>query len=311
MRRRLPHIRDPGHFQHIVFCTRGAFIAALPETPDRVEIADRLLDESPHGRVLMGAAADAVADVLQRRGPEDYLLLAWCVMPNHVHALVRPVIALDTLVGAWKSVSARAVNRVLGRAGPLWQSNYFDRLHARRRSPQRHRPLHRAQPRRRRPCVETAGLALVVGGLKGSAGALARVRFVRSRHWRGRPCSKAARGLRHEHLGGVRRSMGPGPDASRSSEDARRLHTVRPGLHTLARPFAYREKRYANFRATRRPRRGCRLGDPPSRRPGAGWGRRRPCASWRRRGPSPRRPSGPRRRVRSASTGPATRDPPA
>lgn len=130
MRRRLPHVRAPGPIQHVIFCTRGAFTAHVDaHHPDRLGVADRALDASPAGRVLVAAAADAVADVLTARAYDQYALYAWCVMPNHVHVLMqaRAPFTLDAIVQAWKSISARRVNRVLARTGPLWQANYFDR----------------------------------------------------------------------------------------------------------------------------------------------------------------------------------------
>jgi hypothetical protein len=55
-------------------------------------------------------------------------LAAWVVMPNHFHARVELwTITLGELLKAWKSVSANAVNRVLGRSGQLWQDDYWDR----------------------------------------------------------------------------------------------------------------------------------------------------------------------------------------
>ncbi len=129
MRKRLPHVDAPGHVQHIVFCVRGAFTAALPNAPDRIDVADRALDESQIGRILLGHAADAVLRVLLFGIPDQYRLHAWCVMPNHVHALVapNPGIPAPLIVQRWKSISARAVNRLLDRDGALWQANYFDR----------------------------------------------------------------------------------------------------------------------------------------------------------------------------------------
>lgn len=51
-------------------------------------------------------------------------------MPNHVHVLVSlsPDARIETEVGAWKSVSTRAINAKVGRRGSLWQEDYFDRL---------------------------------------------------------------------------------------------------------------------------------------------------------------------------------------
>jgi putative DNA methylase len=97
--------------------------------PDRIAFADRALDQSTGGRILLGAAAEAVEKVLRHGEPERYRLHAWCVMPNHVHALVTPTApqTLDAVVKSWQSFSAQEVNRVLRRIGPVWQANYFDR----------------------------------------------------------------------------------------------------------------------------------------------------------------------------------------
>jgi REP element-mobilizing transposase RayT len=51
-------------------------------------------------------------------------------MPNHVHLIVSIEAGSDLApeVSAWKSISARRINRHLGRSGTLWQPDYFDRL---------------------------------------------------------------------------------------------------------------------------------------------------------------------------------------
>jgi REP element-mobilizing transposase RayT len=114
--KRLPHIDAPGLMQHVVFCTHGAH---------RADEDDDAMGRSPHGRVLIGDLADRVQSVLLNRHGEDYMLQAWCVMPNHVHVLVQPRggLALKSIVHDWKSVAAHAP----GAPKPLWQKNYFDR----------------------------------------------------------------------------------------------------------------------------------------------------------------------------------------
>ncbi len=59
-----------------------------------------------------------------------YDLLAWCIMPNHVHVLLRmttPDRPLGGIVHSWKSFTAKQINQYLGRQGALWQRDYFDR----------------------------------------------------------------------------------------------------------------------------------------------------------------------------------------
>jgi len=51
-------------------------------------------------------------------------------MPNHVHVLftVLPGMALGTTVSSWKRFTARQANVHLGRTGPFWQTEYWDRF---------------------------------------------------------------------------------------------------------------------------------------------------------------------------------------
>ena len=71
-----------------------------------------------------------MAAALRFREGKHYRLLAWCVMPNHVHVVVRlfPGQELAKVVKAWKNFSAKAANQALGRKGRFWQREYYDRL---------------------------------------------------------------------------------------------------------------------------------------------------------------------------------------
>jgi REP element-mobilizing transposase RayT len=56
-------------------------------------------------------------------------LLAWIIMPNHVHLLVEVWnTPLAKLVQSWKKLGTRCRNTRLGRRGQWWQEDYFDRL---------------------------------------------------------------------------------------------------------------------------------------------------------------------------------------
>jgi REP element-mobilizing transposase RayT len=59
-----------------------------------------------------------------------YRLVAWCVMPNHVHAVfcLLPGYELAAVVKSWKSYTAKMANRILERSGAFWQREYYDRL---------------------------------------------------------------------------------------------------------------------------------------------------------------------------------------
>lgn len=61
-----------------------------------------------------------------------YELGCYVVMPNHLHAIVRPldpdVQPLEDIVGSWKQFSSRRINRCLGTHGELWHEESFDRI---------------------------------------------------------------------------------------------------------------------------------------------------------------------------------------
>jgi REP element-mobilizing transposase RayT len=132
----LPHYDGAGEIQHIVFRLADSLPAKVlaeletaPE-PDRVLAADETLDAGLGSRVLARPAIAAIVrDVLLRMDGAQYDLLAWCVMPTHVHVLVqqKPGWPLEVIVHGWKSVSARRANRLLDRRGAFWAREYFDR----------------------------------------------------------------------------------------------------------------------------------------------------------------------------------------
>lgn len=74
------------------------------------------------GQILEGA--------LRHFDGDRYALGEFVVMPNHVHVLVTPAPdwELSKVLHSWKSFSANAVNRLLGRSGTLWQEESFTHL---------------------------------------------------------------------------------------------------------------------------------------------------------------------------------------
>jgi putative transposase len=72
--------------------------------------------------------AELVENALRFFHGQRYDLRAWCIMPNHVHALLRVAdIPLSEIVDSWKSFTSREANRLLGRSGQrFWRPDYFD-----------------------------------------------------------------------------------------------------------------------------------------------------------------------------------------
>ncbi len=97
----------------------------------RSSAVDDLL-HAAHGECLMNnpQIAEVVAGALKHFDRQRYQLGAWCVMPNHVHAVFTPIgdHELSEILHSWKSFTANRINKVLGRSGPVWQPESYDHL---------------------------------------------------------------------------------------------------------------------------------------------------------------------------------------
>src|SRR5436190_916112 len=73
--------------------------------------------------------ARLVENTLVLFDPKRYRLLAWCIMPNHVHALIetKEGFPLADVPHSWKSFTSSQANKFLGRRGDFWQREYLDR----------------------------------------------------------------------------------------------------------------------------------------------------------------------------------------
>ena len=58
-----------------------------------------------------------------------YKLIAWIIMPNHVHFLLKPINnhSLSEIMKKFKSFTAHEANKKLHISGQFWQEDYFDR----------------------------------------------------------------------------------------------------------------------------------------------------------------------------------------
>ena len=155
----LPHCDKPGLIQFVTFrlwdsmpaSRRGEweYLLAISRSNAPRSVAQ---DETPH------SGARSIASREQRIKLENYLdrglgecflrdlriaaltesamlhhhgqrlkMLAWVVMPNHVHALIEVGrVPLSKVVQNWKSIVAVEANKLLGRTGRFWQPEYWD-----------------------------------------------------------------------------------------------------------------------------------------------------------------------------------------
>lgn len=94
----------------------------------------RILSSIVEGTVQLTRAGEVVEECLRQipRIHPGVQLERFVVMPDHVHTLLwldNPLTSLDQILGAFKSVTARQINKLLGRAGRgIWQRSYHDRI---------------------------------------------------------------------------------------------------------------------------------------------------------------------------------------
>ncbi len=72
--------------------------------------------------------AKIVADTIYHFDGERYDIAAWCVMPNHVHLIIKPLgeNQLGEIIRAMKSDSARLANQHIGTTGPFWMEDFYN-----------------------------------------------------------------------------------------------------------------------------------------------------------------------------------------
>jgi REP element-mobilizing transposase RayT len=136
----LPHFDAPGVTQFVTFqlhdsfpvTRRAEFEATLRGAGDSAKRKQlELWLDRGHGecRLRNPEIAEIFEAVLRQADGHDYHILAWVIMPNHVH-LVTEVwdMPLVKLVNGWKGKSSREANKLLGRRGHFWQHDYYDTL---------------------------------------------------------------------------------------------------------------------------------------------------------------------------------------
>jgi len=88
--------------------------------------------DAGHGECLLRDphVAAIVDNALRHFDGERYELVAWAVLPNHVHAILKPLArhGLPEIVHSWKSFTSKEINQRLGRQGSLWMDEYYDHL---------------------------------------------------------------------------------------------------------------------------------------------------------------------------------------
>jgi putative transposase len=138
-RRHLPHIDEPGEAVFLTWCLHGSLPPNRPFQVSNVSSGkafatmDRLLDEAGAGprHLHLPPLAQMVVEAIHFNAAVlgHYELHAFVVMPNHVHLLATPAVALPKLTRSLKGITSKRANQMLGRTGaPFWQEESYDHL---------------------------------------------------------------------------------------------------------------------------------------------------------------------------------------
>jgi REP element-mobilizing transposase RayT len=137
--RRLPHVYSTEQPVFLTWRLDGSlpphrpFPAGALRSGQAFAALDRLLDETRRGPFYLRqpAVADLVVEAIQYNAHtlRHYVLHAFVVMPNHVHSLVTPAVALPRLTKSLKGITAKRANAILALTGrPFWQEESYDHL---------------------------------------------------------------------------------------------------------------------------------------------------------------------------------------
>lgn len=148
----VPHFDAPGRIQHLTFHLADSLPDralkrmqqewnAKPEPLRNLEKRKRIhaLLDAGHGSCMLKhpLASQCVEESLFYGDGYRYVLLAWVIMPNHVHVLIEQMgrVPLGQIVATWKRHTTKVlkqrgfVGSPKGKEGrrPFWQRDYWDR----------------------------------------------------------------------------------------------------------------------------------------------------------------------------------------
>ena len=103
----------------------------LSETSLKLHQLIDKFEDAGYGQCFLSDArvANIMRQALEHDDGTKYDLLCYCIMPNHVHVMVRVYegVSLSTIMHSWRSFTAHEANKILQRTGDFWMKDYYDR----------------------------------------------------------------------------------------------------------------------------------------------------------------------------------------
>ncbi|TXL13153.1 hypothetical protein BMR05_12800 [Methylococcaceae bacterium HT4] len=135
MKRTLNHYSKFDTYQFVTFRTQDSVDdylhrvnqnSGLSISQRQMEI-DSYCDQPNKGCYLNGEVMDIIGCHLKQLDPKFYRLIAYSIMPNHVHLLFQQKQELQEIMRKVKGSTALLINTCLARHGKFWERDYFDK----------------------------------------------------------------------------------------------------------------------------------------------------------------------------------------
>ena len=140
-RRNLPHINPENAVFFITYRLAGSiprqfidkYLNQKKETASDNYFTefDDYLDKQT-GHLHHKEIAKIIEESLNYYNKKQYGIIAYCIMPNHVHILINtnnfPYRNLFSIMKSIKGVSARKINKLLNKKGQFWHHESYDRM---------------------------------------------------------------------------------------------------------------------------------------------------------------------------------------
>ena len=131
----LPHVDMIGHYQFVTFRTHDSISEFLKKlSNENIDTSlkqykiDTYLDSSQNGCYLNGEVLKYLKNFFMQQDGVLYELIAFCIMPNHIHILFKQKKELGIIMKSLKGGSSNGINKLLCKKGRFWESSYYDKV---------------------------------------------------------------------------------------------------------------------------------------------------------------------------------------
>ncbi len=136
MHTNLPHFSQKSQYQFITFRTKDSTDDFIKKQLEDKKLQtkliqyniDKYLDKSTKGAYLNSEIINIVKKYLLSVDKNLCEVLALSIMPNHIHIILVQNDDLSKIIQYIKGGLSFLINKKLGKSGPLWQKDYFDKV---------------------------------------------------------------------------------------------------------------------------------------------------------------------------------------